>query len=281
MCALVAAILAGGGCRSTSSGVNNPFMAPDRVSPPSTRVIAPGQAQPYYQGDPLPVMQSGATPPANELVAANSSAEALSSSGKTLAWTNPGGTAPTAPSTPVATDAAVPWGVNPPPLTPTSYGSEPAVAVPVDTSSLRFALPAPINPDPATPIAAAAPPVPQPVQPVGITPNQPVMLASYNAPNAPVASAPMLSPMPPVPTPWRTPVSPTAPAPAYGPQPLLQPNVIAQTPDAMYANPVPVQLRSVPSPPQPGDPNPRIRIPGYAGQQTGTADGFRPRTSMQ
>ena len=77
-CALVSAVLAGGGCRSTSSGVNNPFMSPDRVSPPSTRVIAPGQAQPYYQGDPLPVMQSGATPPANGLVAGNSSAEALS-----------------------------------------------------------------------------------------------------------------------------------------------------------------------------------------------------------
>ncbi len=65
MCAFVAASLGVGGCRSSSSSglAGNPFLAPDRVAPPSTRAIAPGQAQPYYQGDPLPVMQSSTAPP--------------------------------------------------------------------------------------------------------------------------------------------------------------------------------------------------------------------------
>jgi hypothetical protein len=47
-------------------------------------------------------------------------------------------------------------------------------------------------------------------------------------------------------------------------------------------NPMGVTLRAV-SPPsaQPGDPMPRVRMPGYIDQQASAADGFRPRTSMQ
>src|SRR4051812_5547735 len=118
--ALFAASLCGG-CHSTSSGVaNNPFMSPDRVAPPSTRMLAPGQAQPYYQGDPLPVMQSSAppSPAANPLTSAEASA-ARSATGKTLAWNAPAGgnaapAATLAPPNQIA-QVAAPWGANPTP----------------------------------------------------------------------------------------------------------------------------------------------------------------------
>src|SRR5215217_614211 len=42
------------GCRNQSTPLTNPFLTPDRVPPPSTRVLTPGTAQPYYPGDPLP-----------------------------------------------------------------------------------------------------------------------------------------------------------------------------------------------------------------------------------
>jgi hypothetical protein len=43
------------GCKNQgTSTFTNPFLTPDRVPPPSTRVLAPGTAQPYYPGDPAP-----------------------------------------------------------------------------------------------------------------------------------------------------------------------------------------------------------------------------------
>jgi hypothetical protein len=42
------------GCRSQTSTISNPFLAPDRVPPPATRTLLPGTAQPYYPGDPAP-----------------------------------------------------------------------------------------------------------------------------------------------------------------------------------------------------------------------------------
>jgi hypothetical protein len=55
-----------------------------------------------------------------------------------------------------------------------------------------------------------------------------------------------------------------------------------QPPIALPTNAMAVDLRSVPSPaPQPGDPMPRVRIPGYEVPQVADADGFRPRTSMR
>jgi hypothetical protein len=47
-------IAAAGGCRNQSGTYTNPFLTPDKVPPPQTRVLAPGTAQPYYQGDPMP-----------------------------------------------------------------------------------------------------------------------------------------------------------------------------------------------------------------------------------
>ncbi len=51
---IVAVLMAQLGCRNQTSTLTNPFLTPDRVPPPATRVLAPGTAQPYYPGDPLP-----------------------------------------------------------------------------------------------------------------------------------------------------------------------------------------------------------------------------------
>lgn len=291
-CALLVSV-ACGGCRSTSSGIGNPFLAPDRVAPPSTRAIAPGQAQPYYQGDPLPVMQSEAAPAANSLMAGDSAA-ARSSTGKTLAWNTPGSAAPATISPPSAINNTIPWGTNPQP--PMAYANEPAVSVPTDADALRFALPTAISPEPITPIAAA--PTPAPAAPT----NPGVQLASYNAPVAtgpsPIIGVPPIGSQEQINSPWRTPqVMQATPSPPYGTQtsPLLplvasQPyapptmpmSQATQSQIAYPTNPMAVQLRAVASPPPtPGDPMPRIRIPGYEVPQTATADGFRPRSSMR
>src|SRR3954469_16305753 len=96
----------GAGCKSTSSGVGNPFLAPDRVPPPGTHALLPGQAQPYYQGDPLP---SAAQAPPNvpaASVAANTTQTTLSPAGRTLAWNAPATAAVSAPTDPVASPPA-------------------------------------------------------------------------------------------------------------------------------------------------------------------------------
>lgn len=59
---VVAAIATLVGCRNQTTTLTNPFLTPDRVPPPSTRVLAPGAAQPYYPGDPLPNAATGAAP---------------------------------------------------------------------------------------------------------------------------------------------------------------------------------------------------------------------------
>src|SRR4051795_6040034 len=152
-CACIAGLFAGG-CRSTSSGVNNVFLAPDRVAPPSTRALAPGQAQPYYQGDPLPVMQSGATPPSNSLLTGDSAA-ARSSTGKTLAWNSPPAAQPAGTTAP--TTLATSWPPTTQQTSTTAYGPEPAVSVPVDTASLRFPMQQTVQPSPESQIATGSP----------------------------------------------------------------------------------------------------------------------------
>jgi hypothetical protein len=47
------------GCQNQPSHIANPLYSADRVPPPATRALAPGSAQPYYSGDPLPVMPAG------------------------------------------------------------------------------------------------------------------------------------------------------------------------------------------------------------------------------
>jgi len=266
-------------------------------------MIAPGQAQPYYQGDPLPVMQSATAPPNNNLATASDTSAALSSTGKTLGWNSPIAGAPVAAAQqPAAAQVAM---ATPPPFGPTpaaeskTYGNEPAIAVPADADALRFALPAPVNSEPATPIAAPAMNTTQLAQPTAATQNQGVLQASYNAPVtsganslAPPGDAAAMIATPQIDSPWRSPEVPKPSAvPNYGlqPHPLpvagtqqIAPSSYVPAPVVVPTNPVAVQLRAVPSPPpQPGDPNPRIRIPGYEVPQTATADGFRPRSTMR
>lgn len=54
-CALVVLTTVAGCKNQTTGQFTNPFLTADRVPPPSTRVLAPGTAQPYYPGDPAPV----------------------------------------------------------------------------------------------------------------------------------------------------------------------------------------------------------------------------------
>lgn len=308
MCALAAATIGVAGCRSSSSSAINPLMAPDRVPPPSTRAIAPGQAQPYYQGDPLPVMQSSTSPSNNPALA--SDATALSSTGKTLAWNAPA----SASNGNAASSANSPWDAKPQLTTPIAYGNEPPVSVPSDGGELRFAAPVASSPTPAaagtsgstTPLVTSA--APQPTTATtspGATSNQGVAQASYNAPvtsNSPAAggltpvlTTPELSPTPQVASPWRTPQVANVSAPAQtspflasstAPTSTIIPPVpfyvMGQPPTVLPTNAMPVEIRAVPSPPpQPGDPLPRVRVPSYEVPQTATADGFRPRTSMR
>jgi hypothetical protein len=290
-CAMIA--LALGGCRSSSRGIaGSPFMSPDRVPPPNTRALAPGQAQPYYQGDPLPALQSAANPPAAAIAALPNDAESRTASGRTLAWAQPGAAAVQPNQTAPAPMAVAP---TPPPQPQTiAAAGEASVAVPNDGDPLRFPMPAPKPPE-AAPIASATPaPVaaqPQPIPPTAVPPSSNVVQTAYNAP---IPSAPPLPASSPtaiqpqqVASPWRSPqvAQATAPAPAYSPQPLAaQPYgatpVTLPAPPSIPANTVTATLRAVDSPPQPGDPMPRVRVPGYVASQA-SADGFRPRTSMQ
>jgi hypothetical protein len=130
-CALVIVTTAAGCKNQTTGQFNNPFLTADRVPPPSTRVLAPGTAQPYYAGDPAPV---GALPQ------------------PTIGQPIPGGVAPPG--------SAYPGYTTPPPSTPpagwTAPGYAPqssvgggamgslasfngdAISVPTDDQALRF-----------------------------------------------------------------------------------------------------------------------------------------------
>src|SRR4051812_16377759 len=127
--ALVALSMSMLGCKSTSSGVGNPFLAPDRVPPPSTHALLPGQAQPYYQGDPLPSASQSPAKPSASAVAANTNQTTLSPNGRTLAWNMPGAAAAASPPGPVPPATAA---IAPPPGQPIVAVNEGPVAVPAD-----------------------------------------------------------------------------------------------------------------------------------------------------
>jgi hypothetical protein len=120
----VAVFVAAGlaGCKNQSSGTfTNPFTTADRVPPPSTRVLAPGTAQPYYPGDPVPGAVPGTVP-------------AMGTPTYGPGVPLPGGTAP-------LTTPPGGWGAYPPQssVTPTSAADGDAVGVPTDDQQLRFA----------------------------------------------------------------------------------------------------------------------------------------------
>jgi hypothetical protein len=293
--ALVAMALSlAGGCRNQqTAGIANPFLAPNRVTPPATRSLMPGQAQPYYPGDPIPAMQSGVAQPSNGVELAAAAVSEMPSATENLAWTSPRG----------AGAAPAPAFSGPPIVTPqmsapapsTIASNEPTVAIPDDGNALRFALPtsAPQVPQPFTPsgpvgqVAAQAPLQPQqPMQLAAPPTPQSVQQAAYTEPvitNTPTAAT----------NPWRTPqIMPPSTvqtnngypqsiaAQAFGP-PLAMaapPSLPMNVAPAGAMNSMDVRMREVPSPSMP-----RIRIPGYdtSTPMVGSADGFRPRTSMR
>jgi hypothetical protein len=222
----VLVVVGSGGCRSQQTPLANPFMSPDRVPPPTTRTLAPGTAQPYYPGDPLPVMQSAVTPPGATTVSAITPIQSAAGSPTTCA------------------EQAI------------SAACDGPVAIPDDGGGLRFALPT------AAP-APTAPAVNQPsLQLAGVPTEQPVQPALYTTPainpQMPTVSIPAGA----IDTgqlgPWRspqiasTPVSPTSSV-------LTAPGtfLVAGQPDMS------VRLRPVPSAEIECSPTPRIRLPGY------------------
>jgi hypothetical protein len=302
-------LLGAAGCKNQSGAVAaNPFLGPNRVPPPATRALLPGQAQPYYQGDPLPVTQNGNAQPGITAVAQTAAEPEMPSAEGNLAWSSPSGAIPTSNSGP--TPASAPP-VSPPPGLSAVASNESTVAIPGDENSMRFALPtaAPAEPRPFTlnnPVALASTQPPSVVQPSPAVqlpaPPSPrdVLQAAYTEPVITNSAAS-------TPSPWRSPqvaqtnatpptVEPTTVAPAnyYIPQPIaaqpmgqplaynaapsLPPNYAM--PQVTSANTMEVRMREVPSPPMP-----RIRIPGNDTSSTvptiGSADGFRPRTRMR
>lgn len=299
-CVIIALAISSGGCKSSSGMAGSPFMSPDRVPPPNTRAIQPGQAQPYYQGDPLPAMQSAAGPQPTAIAALPAEAETRTPSGRTLSWAQPGAAAPSAASLIPLVSAPAQFTAAPPvpQAPPVVAATEAPVGVPTDGDPLRFPLPVTQPPESAAPIASApvlpanvqANPAAQPAQLAAAAPPSNVQLATYDTPvqfasptqiNLPVVNAPQQAA-----SPWRSPqVAPAASTPNYAPQPVpaQQFNAMPSTPAApqpIPPNTMAATLRAVEAPPQPGDPMPRVRMPGYVASQT-SADGFRPRTSMQ
>jgi hypothetical protein len=215
-----AAALTVAGCQNQQIGIAaNPFMAPSRVPPPSTRALLPGQAQPYYPGDPLPVMQSNAAEPAAapavappaEVQLASATEPEMPSATEHLSWTSPRGqtNSPTpALSTPTlrAPAPSSPQLVHP---APSSVATNEPIAIPDDGNSLRFALP-------ESSVAAVEP---RPFVPSGL-----VGLATSQAPPQPIVQSPAMQPMPQLPSP---------PSAAYAPRPAI--DGVAQ---ASYTEPV-------------------------------------------
>jgi hypothetical protein len=284
------ALSATAGCKNPSGGVGNPFLAPSRVPPPTTRALLPGEAQPYYPGDPLPVMQSRAGGPGDGATLAATEAVAMPSATENLKW----GSSKGAPQSPTAASAAPSIAAPPEPAAIAATASaEPSVAVPADGGALRFAASTPPEPQPFIPTTASPVPVqPAPSQ-LAATPRtqnpQTVVPASYNEPL--LANAEQLTT-----TPWRSPelspatfssqalTLPPPPAPSLAPTasvPTQRP--ITAPPLFVATNTMDVRLRAVPSPPvDTYSPTPRIRIPGNQEvPYVGSNDGFRPRSSMR
>lgn len=146
------------GCQNQPTTFNNPFLSPDRVPPPSTRVLTPGAAQPYYPGDPS---MGGAAPSYTPAPAVGTPAPAAQPGG----W-NSNQTAPPAtgsPYTPTSSTGQLPAeGVS------LAGADGDVVRVPDDGGQLRFAgnqlgaqparppvTPTPIASTPATPPPSA------------------------------------------------------------------------------------------------------------------------------
>lgn len=150
------------GCRSQSTPLTNPFLTPDRVPPPSTQMLSPGAAQPYYPGETMPgtaplaagapgypQIPAVAAPPSTFVAPPGGAppASAYPGAGATYPGsTIPGSTYPTSPVTPAAPPLG--GGVYPPQAKGESIG------VPSDEQSMRFAA-ATLTPQSSTASASA------------------------------------------------------------------------------------------------------------------------------
>jgi hypothetical protein len=229
--AMLAFLIGPIGCRTPSGGVANPFLAPDRVPPPATRAILPGQAQPYYPGDPLPVMQSSTAPE-----------DEPTNSG--LAWGARGMTA--APSTAAPNSGSL-------------ASSNEKVAIPTDESDLRFEA---SRHDASAELASSGRgPAATPANDTAAT--HAVVAASFDAPvksELPTSSPDVKLVDAEVVSPWRSPQigQSVASVPAVASPPRVA--IPGGEPSGMG-----VRMRGVPSPmPTPSESaTPRIRLPGY------------------
>ena len=238
------------GCKTPAGGVANPFLAPDRVPPPGTRAIMPGQAQPYYPGDPLPVMQSSTVP--QEPPAPHGG----------LAWSSPADAAVSSSDTRIARSAAT---------------LNEKVAIPTDGGDLRFAAPqseAPIQ----IALSNAAPVVTPPSAPAA--PKHAAAQASFNEPvvgGLPTSTPDVNLVDVEVVSPWRPPqISQSVAAASAASAP---PRVAIPGGDSSGMG---VRLRAVPSPPAaPSAPGaPRIRLPGYYAPQPYSNAALPPGTEI-
>jgi hypothetical protein len=220
------------GCQSQQTALTNPFMAPDRVPPPATRVVAPGAAQPYYPGDPLPASHASAATP-NPTVAAAAAP------------------APNAAPAPASPPSAL------------AFSNERTVSVPADDSSLRFALP---SPPPATNVASSPAPSQPPAPPTAPPTQSQVIPASYAGPDPNLRTPGSVTDTTPT-SPWRSPQVPAtiASAPVNTAPQSFAATTAPQAAPSVAAATIPVTMRAVPSPAadvavtQP----PRIRFPSY------------------
>jgi hypothetical protein len=247
-----------GGCQTHPTAMTNPFASPDRVPPPATRTLLPGQAAPYYPGDPLPTMQGATT-------------------GGPAAWAAAGETQPRPEN--VARQPA-------PRQATAVFASESSVKIPTDNDPLRAELPPRPEPQssaaPGTLIAAATtrPAVSQAIHNQTIANVGPQTVPAFAAESTGAATDSSV-----VKCQWRSPqIARQNAAPTISLAPIAPPGQrVAMTQQSMLsAAPQPVlngppggpqtmgvRLRSVPSPPpQPGEvPVPRIRLPGHASSQ--------------
>lgn len=120
------------GCQGPGQSAN-PFLQADRVPPPATRSIAPGTAQPYYQGDPLPMMQGA--PPLSNPYAPQSAAPAPPWGGGPSGVTPANYEAPLPSQNPPAPLPSVPVTLTPAPAEGPPFTETPASSLPWIASS--------------------------------------------------------------------------------------------------------------------------------------------------
>jgi hypothetical protein len=215
-------------------------------------------------------MQSSVAPGAAPANSSNSPTATQLTSNDGLNWGTPSAGSDFDKLSPRTTVPATGTGTIASNATPSSFqkSNEPAIAVPTDGDSLRFALPAP---EPAAAATVAAAPVAsastaQPVQLAAAPTPQSVLPAAYLAPVPSDQSTPAIAQLGtanlPSTGPWRSPQI----APPMSTATLGVPTLGVSQPDSMD-----VRLRAVPSPPQPVESTtPRIRIPAYSVPATAT-----------